>query len=218
MEGPAKFEWHARRRNYELERRKFQIQAEVTEQHPLREITVTIAESKGKKQTGSSASTSKSASVTDPLSRTFDGPDPLSMFAAEVVSSSKPSIQTKSSAVDKIVKTGSPDDAVEPWSARRSDILNRYTTVEKLSIVMILAPSSASEKKDGSGGAVSEKVKNRLEQLDDLEEGSIQETLSLTQQEYIKRIEVCVKFFHWKIILHWYQMVAVIQRFCCCKH
>lgn len=194
MEAPAKIEWRARRRNYELERRKLQIQAEVTEQHPLKEITVTIAESKGKKQTGSSANASKSAPVTDPLSRTFDGPDPLSMFAAEVVSSPKPPVQTKSLTVDKTAKTSSPDDSVEPWSARRSEILNRYTTAEKLSIVMILAPSGA-ERKDGTGGAVSEKVRNRLEQLDDLEEGSVQETLSLTQQEYIKRIEVCGNFF-----------------------
>jgi hypothetical protein len=192
MEEPAKIEWHARRRNYELERRKLQIQVEVTEQHPLRELTVTIAESKGKKQSSSSASNSKSAPIIDPLSRTFDGPDPLSLFAAEVVSSSRPSTKTVNSTTDKSLKAPSSGDMVEPWSARRSDILNRYTTAEKLSIVMILAPSSAVDRKDGAGGAMSEKVKNRLEQLDDLEEGSVQETLSLSQQEYIKRIEVCL--------------------------
>ena len=36
---------------------------------------------------------------------------------------------------------------------------------------------------------VSDKVKNRLEQLDDFEEGSVQEMLNLSQQEYVKRID-----------------------------
>ena len=46
------------------------------------------------------------------------------------------------------------------------------------------------------------KVKNRLEQLDDLEEGSVQETLSLTQQEYMKRIEVRPMLFHFRYCSH----------------
>lgn len=36
---------------------------------------------------------------------------------------------------------------------------------------------------------VSDKVKNRLEQLDDFEDGSVKEMLNLSQQDYIKRIE-----------------------------
>jgi hypothetical protein len=40
-----------------------------------------------------------------------------------------------------------------------------------------------------SAATVSDKVKNRLEQLDDFEEGSVQEMLNLSQQEYVKRIE-----------------------------
>lgn len=35
-----------------------------------------------------------------------------------------------------------------------------------------------------------DKVKNRLEQLDDFEEGSVRQMLDLTQQEYISRIEL----------------------------
>lgn len=35
-----------------------------------------------------------------------------------------------------------------------------------------------------------DKVKNRLEQLDDFEDGSIRQMLDLTQQEYISRIEL----------------------------
>ena len=37
--------------------------------------------------------------------------------------------------------------------------------------------------------AVGDKVKHRLEQLDDLEEGSVKETLNLSQQDYIKKID-----------------------------
>ena len=37
--------------------------------------------------------------------------------------------------------------------------------------------------------AVGDKVKHRLEQLDDLEEGSVKETLNLTQQDYVKKID-----------------------------
>lgn len=40
-----------------------------------------------------------------------------------------------------------------------------------------------------SNVTVSDKVKNRLEQLDDFEDGSVKEMLNLSQQEYVKRIE-----------------------------
>uniref|UniRef100_A0A663ESL5 VPS35 endosomal protein-sorting factor-like n=1 Tax=Aquila chrysaetos chrysaetos TaxID=223781 RepID=A0A663ESL5_AQUCH len=40
-----------------------------------------------------------------------------------------------------------------------------------------------------TGSAVSEKVRTRLEELDDLEEGSQKELLNLTQQDYMNRIE-----------------------------
>jgi len=40
-----------------------------------------------------------------------------------------------------------------------------------------------------SAATVSDKVKNHLEQLDDFEDGSVQEMLNLSQQEYVKRID-----------------------------
>lgn len=36
---------------------------------------------------------------------------------------------------------------------------------------------------------VSDKVRNRLEQLDDFEDGSVKEMLDLSQQDYVKRID-----------------------------
>ena len=34
-----------------------------------------------------------------------------------------------------------------------------------------------------------DKVRHRLEQLDDLEEGSVKETLNLNQRDYVKKID-----------------------------
>uniref|UniRef100_A0A8C9T0R0 VPS35 endosomal protein-sorting factor-like n=1 Tax=Scleropages formosus TaxID=113540 RepID=A0A8C9T0R0_SCLFO len=93
---------------------------------------------------------------------------------------SKPSAAFFRSRREKEEEVG-PD--FEPWSAKRGEILARFTTTEKLSIVSEkihwLAPNST----------VSEKVRNRLEELDDMEEGSQRELLNLSQQDYVNRIE-----------------------------
>uniref|UniRef100_A0A2K6EV58 VPS35 endosomal protein-sorting factor-like n=1 Tax=Propithecus coquereli TaxID=379532 RepID=A0A2K6EV58_PROCO len=70
----------------------------------------------------------------------------------------------------------------EPWANKRGEILARYTTTEKLSIVSTNRAGTATS-------AMSEKVRTRLEELDDLEEGSQKELLNLTQQDYVNRIE-----------------------------
>jgi len=169
-------EWHARPRNYDREKRRSKLQFEVVSDHPLREFTVVVSEMSVKKSTASKSSSDRPAFI-DPLSEAFEGRDPLSVFAAEA---SVPSFSKTS--------TADPSDSFEPWSAKRSGILSKYTTTEKLSLVTVMAPSV--DRKDASAGTVSDKVKNRLEQLDDMEEGSLQETLNLSQQEYIHRIEV----------------------------
>ncbi|KAG8432982.1 hypothetical protein GDO86_017303 [Hymenochirus boettgeri] len=74
-----------------------------------------------------------------------------------------------------------------PWSSKRGEILSRYTTTEKLSINLFMG--SDKNRPTNAGSAVSEKVRTRLEELDDLEEGSQKELLNLTQQDYISRIE-----------------------------
>jgi len=181
MSEAASVEWHARPRKYDREKRHNKLQFDPSSDHPLREVTVIVSEKLSKKSDASKSSSHRPAFV-DPLSEAFEGKDPLSVFAAEA---DTPSL-SKSSKIPI-------SDGFEPWSAKRTGILSKYTTTEKLSIVTIMAPSA--DRKDASAGTVSDKVKNRLEQLDDLEEGSLQETLNLSQQEYIHRIEV---------------------RFCCC--
>lgn len=71
-----------------------------------------------------------------------------------------------------------------PWQK----ILSKYTTNEKLSIQTSFL-SSQGPQVVRSPTSAADKVKTRLEQLGDFEEGSMQEMLDLSQQEYIKRIE-----------------------------
>uniref|UniRef100_A0A671MNJ0 VPS35 endosomal protein-sorting factor-like n=1 Tax=Sinocyclocheilus anshuiensis TaxID=1608454 RepID=A0A671MNJ0_9TELE len=75
----------------------------------------------------------------------------------------------------------------EPWSSKRGEILSRFTTTEKLSINLFMG--SDKSKASSPSSAVSEKVRTRLEELDDLEEGSQRELLNLSQQDYVNRIE-----------------------------
>jgi len=189
-------EWHARPRNYDRERRRSKLHFEpTTDSHPLREVTVVMSETSLKKS-DASKSAAQRPTFLDPLSQAFEGKDPLSVFAAE--EERTPSISKSSTA------SRSTSDTFEPWSTKRTRILSKYTTTEKLSIVTVMGTASA-DRKETASGTVSEKVKNRLEQLDDLEEGSLQEMLNLSQQEYIHRIEVrshCC-FIGYNICHHW---------------
>lgn len=72
------------------------------------------------------------------------------------------------------------------WSSRRVAILTKFTTSEKLSIVTSFLTGGEIIK---SQTTISEKVKHRLEQLDDFEDGSVHQMLDLTQQEYVLKIE-----------------------------
>lgn len=85
----------------------------------------------------------------------------------------------------------SPDEHVQNqvnnlWKNRRAGILRNFTTAEKLTI-------STSFLSDGEmvrpQTRISEKVKSRLEQLDDFEHDSVHKMINLTQQEYQVRID-----------------------------
>uniref|UniRef100_A0A7M4EK97 VPS35 endosomal protein-sorting factor-like n=1 Tax=Crocodylus porosus TaxID=8502 RepID=A0A7M4EK97_CROPO len=179
------FSLHARIRNYTTEFESCRLEAvslEFGDYHPLKPITVTESKTKKMSRKGSTSSTSSSSSssVMDPLSSVLDGTDPLSLFAATA------DPVTAAANMDSTRKKRDKEDHLavgsdfEPWSSKRGEILARYTTTEKLSIV---------SKVTTPGSAVSEKVRTRLEELDDLEEGSQKELLNLTQQDYINRIE-----------------------------
>uniref|UniRef100_W5LH78 VPS35 endosomal protein-sorting factor-like n=1 Tax=Astyanax mexicanus TaxID=7994 RepID=W5LH78_ASTMX len=175
--------WHARVRKYGAELQRCQLEATPVEQgdyHPLKPIIVTDSRSRrgGRKGSTSSSSSSSSSVAMDPLSSMMEGTDPLSLFAA-------------ASASELGRKQRENEDEVgadfEPWSAKRGEILSRFTTTEKLSINLFMG--SEKNKASSPSSAVSEKVRTRLEELDDLEEGSQRELLNLSQQDYVKRIE-----------------------------
>uniref|UniRef100_A0A8C5C6N6 VPS35 endosomal protein-sorting factor-like n=1 Tax=Gadus morhua TaxID=8049 RepID=A0A8C5C6N6_GADMO len=173
---------HSRERRYQAELQSSRLECvpvEFGDYHPLKAITVTDAKSRRGARKGSTSSSSSSSSsvALDPLSSMLDGTDPLSMFAA-------------ASAVEDLGRKKREEEVVgtdfEPWSAKRGEILARFTTTEKLSIVSIYHSSA---KIFPGSSAVSEKVRTRLEELDDQEEGSQRELLNLSQQEYANRIE-----------------------------
>lgn len=187
--------------------------------HPLRPVTITLIDGHSGVKSNESQSTSSSSmvgtltsthtpipgnSLVDPLlsHSSLDGSDPLTQFAKEeldplskmaadewdyscnVATAAK---KSKDSTEDTGWYQKSKDTA---WSARRSMILNKYTTSEKLSIVTSFLPGGekVTVKVQPTSGVV-DKVRTRLEQLDDFEEGSVRRMLDLSQQQYTARIE-----------------------------
>ncbi|XP_072043735.1 VPS35 endosomal protein-sorting factor-like isoform X2 [Amphiura filiformis] len=202
----------SRLHNYETERKELQLTSEVALEHPLKPITVQEAKIKKVGRSSSrdsvdSAKTSSTQKAVDPGA--LDGSDPLSQFAAQAAVT--PKLDPLSAAADPLSGgAGIPrkdstdgaqaleatvimDDSFEPWSSKKASILSKYTTSEKLSITTSFLSSADREKVNVKSqvaqGTVTDKVKNRLEQLDDFEEGSVKEMLNLSQQEYVHRIE-----------------------------
>lgn len=66
------------------------------------------------------------------------------------------------------------------WKAHKAKILNKFNTGERLSFY---------SKSSKPNVTISQKVKTHLEQLDESEDGVFSEMLSLSQQEYVSKIE-----------------------------
>ncbi|KAK3529378.1 hypothetical protein QTP70_029483, partial [Hemibagrus guttatus] len=156
----------------------------------LLQVTDSKSRRGARKGSTSSSSSSSSSVAPDPLSSMLEGTDPLSLFAA-ASASEPPAMSHSSSAMELGRKRREKEEEVgcdfEPWSAKRGEILARFTTTEKLSINLFMG--SDKSKATSPSSAVSEKVRTRLEELDDMEEGSQRELLNLSQQDYVNRIE-----------------------------
>lgn len=141
--------------------------------HPLKVSVNSATETRSIRKSSQASSRTSSVISLDPLS--LDGSDPLSQIANEY-------------GAMKITEiTDTADSSVrELWSARRTTILNKYTTAERLAIVSSFLHGGEVVKTQIN---FSEKVRNRLEQLDDFEDGSVRRVNNLTQQEYHSRIE-----------------------------
>ena len=143
-----------------------------------------VFESKGTRNIPSQSSTPKSS--LDPFS--LDGfDDPLSKFVREDVD---PLSQIAAETEDSIKKANVESNKrifaeplISSWNSRRALILNKYTTSEKLSI----ATSFLGTENLVRNQTTVEKVKHRLEQLDDFQD--IHFMQNLTQQEYTAKIE-----------------------------
>ncbi|XP_044035471.1 VPS35 endosomal protein-sorting factor-like [Siniperca chuatsi] len=193
----AAVQWRSCGRNYEAELQRCRPEAAAVEfgdYHPLKPIMVTDTKTHrgARKGSTSSSCSSSSSAPPDPLSSMMDGTDPLSMFAA-ASGSETPAMSHSASAGDLGRKKKEKEEEVvgpdfDPWSAKRGEILARFTTTEKLSINLFMGSDRGKAPSPGSS-AVSEKVRTRLEELDDLEEGSQRELLNLSQQDYANRIE-----------------------------
>ncbi|XP_043258632.1 VPS35 endosomal protein-sorting factor-like isoform X2 [Colletes gigas] len=205
----VKANWIAKSVNHKTIR--FMNLEEATD-HPLKPVTITLIDGRsGVKRNvlqhmNSSSSIDTTVpthtpisgnSLVDPLlsHSSLDGSDPLSQFAREELDplSKMAADEWDYSCTIAVAGKKSKDTAeelVEPWSARRTMILNKYTTSEKLSIVtsFLTGGEKVVVKVQPTGGVV-DKVRTRLEQLDDFEEGSVRQMLDLSQQQYAARIE-----------------------------
>ncbi|XP_057321431.1 VPS35 endosomal protein-sorting factor-like [Microplitis mediator] len=183
--------------------------SEETSEHPLKPATISLIDGKSGVRRGTLRSTSTSTStgtptpthtpinsgLGDPLSghSALDGTDPLTQFAREELDPLSRMAADEWDYSSSLVAPGkkprdTADEFVEPWSVRRASILNKYTTSEKLSIVTSFLSGGEKVVKVQANNLV-DKVRNRLEQLDDFEEGSVRQMLDLSQQEYVSRIE-----------------------------
>ncbi|XP_055850032.1 VPS35 endosomal protein sorting factor-like [Episyrphus balteatus] len=185
-------DWQCVPKDYEIN--KNILQGYFTYEHPLKQMTV--VESKGTRRSGngslSSSRTSSTLSLIDPLGMALDGSDPLSQFARQEqelmdpLSQMATDYETSFKKTKKRDKDRQNDEEVMNWSVKRLGILNKFITSEKLSISTSFLAGGELIK---AQTIVSDKVKYRLEQLDDFEDGSMRHMMNLTQQEYILRIE-----------------------------
>ncbi|KAK3583633.1 hypothetical protein CHS0354_039460 [Potamilus streckersoni] len=195
----AAYEWYPRRRDYGKERNSGAITITPATSHPLKAISVVEVKSADKRGTPVKSFQDvpkrdfvDPLSSSDPLGTSLEGSDPLSQFAAEAAQKKSSIGLNIGSEKKKARNENELDDSFEPWSSKKSGIIAKYTTSEKLSITTSFLSATDKEKaviRTQTTTTVTDKVKNRLEQLDDFEEGSVQEMLNLSQQEYVSRID-----------------------------
>lgn len=189
--------WKPCVRNYELERRRMEYQLqECIDTHPLQSI---IVESVSVKKEGSKGKDSKQKPVSDPLSGDNGDTvlDPLSLASlSDPLSAVLMETNSRSSFGAPVIREPvEPDITFEPWTSKRTTILSTYTTSEKIPITTSFLSNEERQRLETKAAAAvdADKIKHRLEQLDDMEEGGAQETLNLSQQDYVNKIDTMNK-------------------------
>ncbi|KAM3963392.1 VPS35 endosomal protein-sorting factor-like [Aphomia sociella] len=127
-------------------------------------------------------STSTSKSFMDSLSKwssAFEEVDPLLRFEQMNIEDDL----TQNEASDNVANYS------KSWNSKRAAILSKYTTGEKLTIVSSFLPGGE-KTLIRQVSNLNEKVKHRLEQLDDFDEGSVRKTMGLSQHEFVVKINM----------------------------
>eukprot|EP00049_Salpingoeca_infusionum_P003952 m.73039 g.73039 ORF g.73039 m.73039 type:complete len:934 (+) comp12354_c1_seq1:63-2864(+) len=176
MAAQPAFKWSARPRDYkkEWQQQACQFEPATAEEDPLKPQVIVMLDSQGQDITSSSASASAARDVdpladdVDPLADNGMDDDPL---RAAVVKATR---NTKKVALD---------DSFEPWEARKPGILAKYTTTQKLSLVSSFLTGRAPQLK------LQDRVKSRLEQVDEFGEGKLEEIDELSAKEFVDNIE-----------------------------
>lgn len=147
-----------------------------------------IYDSKGTRNRLSLLSVSSSkSSLVDHMS-SLDGDDPLSMFARQEIDPlSKMAVELESTSISnksKVIDTIDFSSSGESWNSKRAVILNKYTTSDRLTLASSFLGGDTIIK---TNQTQTEKVRHRLEQLDDFQD--VHYMQNLTQQEYIAKIQ-----------------------------
>eukprot|EP00026_Physarum_polycephalum_P001432 Phypoly_transcript_01433.p1 GENE.Phypoly_transcript_01433~~Phypoly_transcript_01433.p1 ORF type:complete len:962 (+),score=270.31 Phypoly_transcript_01433:47-2932(+) len=171
-----KNQWIPVKRDYAAER-KAVPKYQPAPQHPLLDTPEKAGAAKG----AASVSPTKAATPGANANPLFD--DPLSSaLAAE--QPTKPALTSTASSTNVLTSNGpvKPTDNFVPWSAMKPGILSTYTTDEQIAITVTFMNTQVAQK------VPVDKVKNRLEQLDQSEDEQKQ-TLQVTQKDYVAHIE-----------------------------
>ncbi|XP_022913780.2 VPS35 endosomal protein-sorting factor-like [Onthophagus taurus] len=187
-----KYEWKV---NSNLDQKIIsELEMTVVDEHPLKTPTV---ERIPRRVLGSQPSTGRTTPISAPLvmldlSAVLEGIDPLTKFAIEEMDPlTQMATEMAAKELDPPHKKFNDKSKgtfhMEPWSSRKSAILSKFTTSEKLTLITSFLSDGDKVVVKAQSSAV-DKVQHRLEQLDYFEEGS-QHKLNVSQAEYIGRIE-----------------------------
>ncbi|CAI8033056.1 VPS35 endosomal protein-sorting factor-like [Geodia barretti] len=190
--------WRPRLRQYDVELERLSLPREDSSgHHPLMGLVALVETASTTKKTKLGAKGSKDTVSAPPPSDPLQDPlsisaaaDPLSAALLDPLSAASAESSSTFGAKKTEMMNVGIDETFEPWSSKRTSILSTYTTSQRIPITTSFLPSEEREKLETKAqAAAGDKVKNRLEQLDDLEDGSVRETLNLSQVEYLRKIE-----------------------------
>ncbi|CAK8684337.1 unnamed protein product [Clavelina lepadiformis] len=178
----VKYAWKPRKFNYLKIAEKNRLKSTrltTADYHPLKSITVTSTSAlKVKHSDGKSTYSEAKGTKKKKEPEVADFVDPLSALTlTDPLSSSQESPAKAIKQQEDVRGEDESEDDFEPWTSR-----------EFVKLTMASASAKNVPKRYQSGASVSDKLKDRLGELDDFEEGGFMEMQNLNQQEFMERI------------------------------